>query len=255
MSALPDSAQPNEADHWPLPGPPSVLVFDVNETLIDFESMTPLFERIFGDPRAMREWLGHLIMYSMTITLSGLYVDYFTLGQGLLTMIADIHGVKVSDDDVAQIKHGMLTMQAHPDVSDGLAALRDKGFRLITLTNSPPNPSGDTPLENAGLAGFIERQFSVDACRAYKPTAQVYHYVSQELGVAPSACMMVAAHVWDTVGAQSAGFSSALITRPGNAPLPVPGLPQPNVVVPDLRALGEQLTAPSTNPAGSSAAR
>ncbi|WP_425583445.1 hypothetical protein, partial [Streptosporangium oxazolinicum] len=39
-------------------GEPSVLVFDVNETLIDFESMNPLFERIFGDRRVMREWLG-----------------------------------------------------------------------------------------------------------------------------------------------------------------------------------------------------
>src|ERR1700721_3765346 len=80
-------------DHWPLPAKPSVLVFDVNETLIDFESMTPLFERVFGDPRVMREWLGHLIMYSMTVTLSGLYVDYFTLGQGLLKMEGAIHGL------------------------------------------------------------------------------------------------------------------------------------------------------------------
>jgi hypothetical protein len=50
-----------EKDKWPV-GKPSVLIFDVNETLIDFESMHPLFERIFGDKRAMREWLGHLIM-------------------------------------------------------------------------------------------------------------------------------------------------------------------------------------------------
>lgn len=34
--------------------------------------MHPLFERVFGDKRALREWLGHLIMYSMTLTLSGL---------------------------------------------------------------------------------------------------------------------------------------------------------------------------------------
>jgi 2-haloacid dehalogenase len=34
--------------------------------------MHPLFERDFGDKRALREWLGHLIMYSMTLTLSGL---------------------------------------------------------------------------------------------------------------------------------------------------------------------------------------
>src|ERR1700749_3525872 len=144
------------ADHWPLPANPSVLVFDVNETLIDFESMTPSFERIFGDPRVMREWLGHLIMYSMTSTLSGLYVDYFTLGQGLLSMVADIHGVTVTDDDAALIKKGMQTMPAHPDVVKGLTLLRDKGFRLITLTNSPPTPGADQPLERAGLKEFFE---------------------------------------------------------------------------------------------------
>ena len=43
---------------------------DVNETLIDFESIAPLFERMLGHKHVLREWLGHLIMYSMTITLS-----------------------------------------------------------------------------------------------------------------------------------------------------------------------------------------
>ena len=35
---------------------------------------------------------------------------------------------------------------------------------------------------------------------------------------------MVASHVWDTIGAQAVGFSAGLITRPGNAPLPVSGV-------------------------------
>ena len=65
--------------------------------------------------------------------------------------------------------------------------------------------------------------------------------VARDLGVAPSTCCMVAAHVWDTVGAQSAGFSAALVTRPGNAPLPVIGLPQPNVVAGDLLSLAVEL--------------
>ncbi len=90
--------------------------------------LTPLFERIFGDPRVMREWLSQLIMYSMTATLSGLYVDYFTLGQGLLKMVADIHGVPVSSADVELVKQGMLSMPAHPDVVSGLEALRSNGF-------------------------------------------------------------------------------------------------------------------------------
>lgn len=220
---------------------PSVLVFDVNETLIDIESMSPLFERVFGDPQAMREWFNQLVLYSMTATLSGHYVDFFSLGQGLLQMLASTHRVAITDEDIARLKHAMLTMPAHPDVEDGLMALRDNGFRLVTLTNSPPNPDGQSPLEHAGLAHFFEQTFSVDACRAFKPTPAVYRYVCEELAVAPADCMMVAAHVWDTIGAQSAGLSGALITRPGNALLPIPDLPQPTVVATDLRELAQQL--------------
>ncbi len=223
----------NPRDQWNSEKP-SVLVFDVNETLIDFESMSELFERIYGDKRVMREWLGHLIMYSMTITLSGLYVDYFSLGQGLLQMVGSIHGVTVKPKDIEEIKKGMMTMPAHPDVVDGLRQLKKLGYRMVTLTNSPPNPGGKSPLEQAGLAEYFERQFSIETARAYKPAQVVYHMVAQELDVPPASCCMVAAHVWDTVGAQSAGFSSALITRAGNALLPITGLPQPNFVAKDL---------------------
>lgn len=220
---------------------PTVLVFDVNETLIDINSLAPFFERVFGDPRALREWFAQLVTYSMTATLSGHYIDYFTLGQGLLQMLADIHHVDITDDDVHSVKHGMLTMPAHADVEDGLTALRDSGFRLVTLTNSPPNPDGPTPLEHAGLAHFFERQFSVEACRAFKPAAVVYRYVCEELDVVPADAMMVAAHAWDTAGAQSAGFSGALITRPGNAPLRARGFLRPTVTADDLRDLADQL--------------
>jgi 2-haloacid dehalogenase len=185
-------------------------------------------------------------MYSMTTAMSGGYVDFFTLGQGVLRMLGDIHGRQISDDDIGRIKQAMLTMPAHPDVPQGLATLRDNGFRLVTLTNSPPNPDGPSPLENAGLGGYFERQFSVDARRTYKPARDVYDYVCAELWVAPADCMMVAAHVWDTIGAQSAGFSGALITRPGNAPLPLDGLPQPTLVAADLRELARQLATGAT---------
>jgi 2-haloacid dehalogenase len=220
---------------------PTVLVFDVNETLIDIDSLAPLFGELFGDERVLREWFAQLVMYSMTATLAEYYVDFFTLGQGVLHMLADIYRVDVTDDDVRRLQARMRTMPAHSDVADGLTALRDNGFRLVTLTNSPHKTGVQTPLENAGLADFFERQFSVEACRAFKPSPSVYRYVCQRLDVAPADCMMVSAHVWDTLGAQNVGFSSALITRPGNPPLPIDDLPQPDLVVSDMRQLAEQL--------------
>ena len=222
-------------------GRPSVLIFDVNETLIDFESMNPLFERVFGDKRVLREWLGHLIMYSMTITLSGLYKDYWAIGGGVFQMVGAIHKIDIKPADVEALMNAMKTMPAHRDAEKGLTMLRDAGFRMVTLTNSPPTPGAKSPLENAGLAGFFERQFNIETARAYKPAPIVYHMVAQELDVAPSACCMVATHVWDTIGGQAAGMAGALVMRPGNAPLPVPGLPQPNAVGADLTALAREM--------------
>ena len=217
-------------DQWGA-GRPSVLIFDVNETLIDVESMNGLFERIFGDERVLREWFGHLVMYSMTITLSGLF-----------RMLGAIHNIEIKDTDVAALKQGMMTMPGHPDVAKGLARLKEAGFRLVTLTNSPPPVGGaKSPLENAGLGRFFEKQFYIQAARAYKPAQVAYHMVAQELAVAPGSCCMVAAHVWDTIGAQSAGMHAALLTRPGNAPLPVDGLPQPNILAKDLTELADKM--------------
>ena len=226
---------------------PKVLVFDVNETLIDFEAINPLFERLFGDKRVLREWLGHLVMYSMTLTLSGLYQDYYSLGKGLLRMVGEIHKRPTTEADLEELKTGMMTMPAHSDVEEGLRRLKQDGYRLLSLTNSPPNPHGKTPLENAGLAAYFEKQYSIESALAYKPAARVYHMVSQDLGVAPSECCLVAAHMWDTFGAQSTGFSGALITRPGNALLTLEGCPLPNYVAPDLVALAEALHSERTS--------
>jgi 2-haloacid dehalogenase len=192
----------------------------------------------------LREWFGQLVTYSMTVTLAEFYVDFFAIGQGVLRMLAEIHGVDITDDDVHRLQSQMRTMPAHRDVAESLIALRNSGFRLATLTNSPHRPGMQTPLEHAGLAGFFERQLSVQSCRAFKPSPSVYRYACAMLDVAPADCMMVAAHVWDLLGAHSVGFSTALITRPGNPPLPVEGLPQPSLVVSDLRQLAEQLTGP-----------
>jgi 2-haloacid dehalogenase len=220
---------------------PSVLVFDVNETLIDIESIAPLFGELFSDERLVREWFAQLVMYSMTITLADNYVTFPVLAQGVLRMLGEIYRVDITENDVDRLKTALLTMPAHPEAADALETLRDNGFSLVTLTNSPPNPDGPTALEQSGLARFFEHQLSVDARSVFKPSPAVYRYVCETLGVAPSDCMMVAAHVWDTIGAQNVGFGGALITRRGNAPLRVDGLPQPDIVASDLRGLAEQL--------------
>jgi 2-haloacid dehalogenase len=157
-------------------------------------------------------------------------------------MLGTIYGVSLTPADCKELRAKLLSMPAHKDADKGLQLLKEAGFRLVTLTNSPPGKNG-TPLDRAGLAHYFERQFSVDRVRKFKPAPEAYHLVTESLNVPPSAICLVAAHTWDTLGAQAVGCSAALVTRAGNAPLPIGGFPQPQLVAPDLERLARQMIA------------
>lgn len=219
-----------------------IIVFDVNETLLDITTLEPLFDRLFGDAAMLRTWFAELILYSQTMTLSGIYVPFGELAAGTLSMAGSNRDIAISDADIAELKERLGDMPAHPDVVPALTRLRDAGFRLVTLTNSAGSPS-PTPLEKAGIDRFFDRHFSVEAVQKFKPAPQTYQYVANELGVETADLLMVACHLWDIVGAQAAGCKGAFITRPNNAILPAEGLPVPDIVVSGLGELVDQLVS------------
>lgn len=218
-----------------------ILVFDVNETLLDLAHLQPLFDRLFGDPAAMRDWFAQLVLYSQAMTLSGARGDFASLAAAVLRMMAAIRGRPATEEDVADLRERFGTMPAHADAAHALGMLREAGFRMVTLTNSPLSGTAPSALDRAGLGGYFERQFSVLPTGVFKPAPQTYRLVADGLGVAPSALCLVACHVWDTMGLQALGGRGALVTHGVNAPLPHPAVPQPDLVAPDLTALARQI--------------
>ncbi|WP_323754639.1 haloacid dehalogenase type II [Marinobacter sp.] len=219
---------------------PPVIVFDVNETLLDITTLEPLFERMFGNPVMLREWFAQLVLYSQTMTLSGLYTPFNKLGAAALKMTASIHQIACTDNDIEELGERMRRMPAHPDVVPALTRLKNAGHRLVTLTNSPVSAS-PTPLDEAGLRDYFERTFSVEATSKFKPAPETYQHVAQALSVNTSDLCLVACHLWDTIGAQAAGCQGAFLTRPHNAFLPAPGVPYPDFMASTLGELAEQI--------------
>tara|TARA_R110002073_G_scaffold319707_1_gene494522 strand:+ start:60 stop:755 length:696 start_codon:yes stop_codon:yes gene_type:complete len=217
---------------------PSIIVFDVNETLLDIDTLTPLFTRVFGKQRVLREWFAQLILYSQTMTLSDLYTPFGELGVGALRMVADIRQVTLTDDDINELKERMSALPAHPDAAPALTRLRDAGFRLVTLTNSASSAS-PTPLEKAGLSQFFEQHFSIETVGKFKPAPDTYQLVADTLAVDTSDLCLVACHLWDTIGAQAAGCRGAFLTRPYNAMLNAPNVPVPDLTASDLSILAD----------------
>lgn len=219
-----------------------LIVFDVNETLLDIDSLEPLFADIFAAPARMREWFAQLILYSQSLSLAGPYVPFGTLGGGVLRMLGQVHGVAVTDDHVRELGRLIADMPVHADVAAGLTLLRDAGFSLVTLTNSPKGVGPDA-LDKAGLGSMFERRFTVDTVRGFKPAPATYRHVADAMAAVPHDTWLMAAHTWDTIGAQSFGWNAALITRGVNAPLPIDGVPQPTLIAHDVEDAAQAIVS------------
>jgi 2-haloacid dehalogenase len=218
---------------------PTLLVFDVNETLSD---MTPLQQRFtdVGAPAHLAgTWFAGLLRDGFALTVSGLNPQFGSLAaQGLHQALVGLPLDRPVDQAAAHIMDGFAELHVHADVPAGLSALADLGIRLVTLSNGSASIA-QRLLSGAGLDGHFERFLSVEEGGIWKPASAAYTYALAECGVEPADAMLVAAHPWDTDGAQRAGLTSAWINRTG-ATFPSYFQP-PTLQVDSLGPLAERL--------------
>jgi 2-haloacid dehalogenase len=220
--------------------PKRVIVFDVNETLLDLRALKPQFERVFGDGEVLHQWFGQVLQSALLTVVTGPYSDFGKVGRAALEMVAARRGVDLTDADARAILGGMRTLPPHPDVLPAIQRLKRAGFRLAALTNSPPAVA-EAQLTNSGIAPHLDRMLSVDTVRRLKPAAEVYRHAADSFGVAPAEVRLVAAHSWDVAGAMRAGCKAAFITRPGMVLDPL--FDPPDIVGADLGVVAERIIA------------
>jgi 2-haloacid dehalogenase len=217
------------------------IVFDCNESILDLTTVTPVFQRLFGEPSTMRLWFQELIIYSQALTIADVYVPFTDIGAAVLDMIAAPRGVKVTAADRAELTDRFATMPPYPDVPEGLRRLKEAGFRLFTLTDNTAAIAG-RQLTHGGIIDLFDRRFSVDdTAKRHKPAPEAYEEVTRALGASPSEMCMIACHTWDTMGIQAVGWEAGLIKRVNNDVLDTAA--QPQYVGKDLNAVADQIIA------------
>jgi 2-haloacid dehalogenase len=215
-----------------------VLVFDVNETLLDMSALDPHFLRVFGDAQVRVEWFQTMLQSAFLTTVAGPYKPFGEHFRAALAITAMRRGLRVSPDDARAILAGIRTMPAHADVRPALERLRSAGYRLAALTNSTAEVE-EAQLKSAGLAELFERALSADTVKRLKPAAEAYAGAARELGVKVGEIRMIAAHAWDVHGAMRAGCAAAFVERPGAVWNPL--LERPDIVGPDLEEIARSV--------------
>jgi len=217
-----------------------VLLFDVNETLLDLAALDPPFEQLFGDKHARREWFATMLRSAFLLTITGPYRPFGDHFREALRQTAARHGVVISADDAQKILGGVRRRPAHPEVRHALERLRDARFRMAAFTNST-HEVADAQLASAGIRDLFEAALSADDAKRLKPAREAYDHAARTMGVAVGDVRLIAAHDWDVGGAMRAGASAAFVARPGTIWNEL--VERPDVWGVDLEDVAEQIIA------------
>ncbi len=221
---------------------PKLVIFDVNETLLD---LAPLREfiggKLGGRSDLLSLWFSTTLHYSVVETVTGSYRSFGEVGSAALAMLAQREGLTLELDETTEgLARTLSNLPPHDDVRAGLEALQRQGYSMVSLSNS--SQSGlEAQLANAGLDAYFAKCYSVEGVQKFKPHPDVYRYVLADWGMEASDAMMVAAHAWDLMGAREVGLKTAFIARPDCSLYP--NAKRPEIVVRDLQALAVELEA------------
>ena len=225
---------------------PTVIAFDVNETLLDLSALDAPFEELLGAGGLRQQWFAQMLQLSFVGGLTGSYVDFSTAQHAALLMLGERVGRNVTDADAAAMVDRMSALPPHPEVDAALRALRGSRLTVAALTNSVQSVA-EAQLSAAGIRDHFDLVLSADGVRQLKPGPEPYRAVARANGVEVGDVRLVAAHAWDVSGALSAGCRAAFVARPGMVLSPVG--PQPDIVGTDIADVVDQILARDVGPA------
>jgi 2-haloacid dehalogenase len=217
---------------------PQLLIFDVNETLLDLSPLKQEINSLLESDSAFELWFGKLIQYAMVETMTGSYSDFGKIGVATLQMTAKSLSKSISEEKINSTLSIISQLKPHADVLDGLDNLKEKGYRLVALTNG-----GTSTLKKqmafSGLEEKFDALYSVESVQKFKPYPDTYNYVLNREKCQPNQAMLIAAHSWDIIGAQNAGLQTAFIQREGK--FLYINTSQPELICSNFKDLKDQL--------------
>ena len=194
---------------------PSVIVFDVNETLSDMSPMNARFVDVGAPAYLARVWFAGLLRDGFALAAAGDSEKFAVIGaEALRGLLRDVATNRGMEEAVDHIMDGLAELELHPDVANGVWALKAAGFRLVTLSNGSTQVA-ERLLTTSGTRSEFEMLLSVEDAPAWKPVRAAYEYAADVCRVRPEEMLLVAVHPWDIHGASRAGMHTAWLNRAG----------------------------------------
>ncbi|KAJ5668852.1 hypothetical protein N7462_009922 [Penicillium macrosclerotiorum] len=157
------------------------------------------------------EWRGSYAVFTSTFDASKDFVSVDEHHHTALKTLLTQRGIRAlfSDQELLALTFTWHQLEPWADSVPGLGLL-NRRFTTSTLSNG--NMALLKDLQQNGSLPF-KRLVSAEDFGAYKPSAKVYLGAARLLGLEPSQCALVAAHLKDLQAAKSCGFYTVYVER------------------------------------------
>jgi len=185
-------------------------------------------------PEIAEKWRMKQLQYTWLRAVTGDHVGFWQVTQDGLDWALESEGLVHDTDLRARLLQLYWELDAYPEVSDMLAALKEAGMSTAILSNGSPDML-DAAVQSAGIGGLLDEVLSVQSVGIFKPARVVYDLVGHRFGCAPEEVLFVSSNGWDACAAAGYGFGTVWANRAGE---PVDRLPAaPDRQMQDLSGL------------------
>jgi 2-haloacid dehalogenase len=185
-------------------------------------------------PEIAEKWRLKQLQYTWLRAVTGDHVGFWQVTQDGLDWALESEGLAGDADLRARLLQLYWELDAYPEVSGMLAALKEAGMSTAILSNGSPDML-DAAVQSAGIGALLDEVLSVQSVGIFKPARVVYDLVGQRFGCAPEEVLFVSSNGWDACAAAGYGFGTVWVNRAGD---PVDRLPAaPDRQMQDLSGL------------------
>lgn len=157
-------------------------------------------------------WRAKQFEYSWLRTSGGTYKDFWAVTTDALIFAARKTSVNLTVSDKGRLMEQFLALDVWPDVVSALEAFRQKGLRLIFLSNMTGQMLRSCSA-NAKVDGYFEQFISTDSARTYKPSPVAYQLGVDALRLKKEEILFAAFAGWDAAGAKWFGYPTFWVNR------------------------------------------
>lgn len=195
---------------------PKYISFDCYGTLTNFR-MAEMAREIFPDrvpADRMEAFLKDFAGYRLDEVL-GAWKPYRDVVHNSIKRTCKRWGVEFRPEEALRVYQSVPTWGPHPDVPDGLARIADK-IPLVILSNAMNEQIHD----NVRLLGArFHAIYTAEQAQAYKPRAQAFEYMFDQLGCDPKDIMHVSSSFrYDQQPATDLGIGVRVFVGRGHEP-------------------------------------